>query len=762
MINQNVPYDWFKGLKQNWRNDLIAAVSVALVAMPLALGIAIAANAPAMSGLMSAIIAGFVTTFIRGGHVSINGPGNSLIALVLIAMTNLNDGSGNTFAYVLAAFVISGGLQVLLGVLRLGRLAEVIPSSVIQGILAAIGIIIVAKQLHVALGTSSDASNMVGTLLDVFRNIKNFNPFVAIISLLGMLLLIFHSKISYKLFHILPAPMWVLIIAIPFVYLFGFSYEHQMTLFGNAYAVGPDLLVSGIPNNILDSIIHPNFGMLHKATFWLTVISITLINTVESLASTKAVDKLDSYKRKTNLNRDLIAVGLSTMVSGALGGLPIVTVIVRSTVNIHNNAKTRWSNFFHGALMLLFVLLLAPVIQKIPLAALAAILVFSGFKLTAPRVYVHSYEQGMEQLLFLVGTLVITLYTSLLWGVVGGIVLTLGVHILLARVPISVFFSMVFKPGSRLDQKDENNYELKVKGVANFLTILNLKKMLDKVPKGAHLKVNISTARLIDLTVLEGIDDFKRSHILSGGTVDITGEEHHVASTGHHFALKSQTAPIPHRLSSREQSLKQIAYENDWAFRHEINWNIYHLQEFHFFESRPIEYLSNTITGEYEFGGQKVNWNISDVTFDEGALLSMEVFHSTIQVIELPFDIPRFSIEPEGIIDKIFDRVMSIKGHSDIDFDDHERFSREMVLKGEDELVIRSFCSTKLISYLEENEHYHIESSGRSLLIFKQLRIARPSNVKEMVDFSEGLVSIIAHEHMVGANGEEEEVGSFG
>lgn len=760
MINQNVPYDWFKGLKQNWRSDLIAAVSVALVAMPLALGIAIASNAPAMSGLMSAIIAGFVTTFIRGGHVSINGPGNSLIAVVLIALANLNDGSGNTFSYVLAAFVVAGGIQVILGLFRLGRLAEVIPSSVIQGILAAIGIIIVAKQLHVALGTSSDAKNMVGTLVDVFRNIKSLNPFVAIISLLGMLLLIFHSRISYKLFHILPAPMWVLIIAIPFVYFFGFMYEHEMYMFGNTYSVGPHLLVSGIPDNILDSIIHPNFGMIGKGSFWVTVISITLITSVESLASTKAVDKLDPYKRKTNLNRDLMAVGLSTMVSGFLGGLPIVTVIVRSTVNIHNNAKTRWSNFFHGALLLLFVLLLAPVIQKVPLAALAAILVFSGFKLTAPRVYIHSYEQGMEQLLFLVGTLVITLYTSLLWGVLGGIVLTLGVHILLARVPVSVFFSMVFRPGSRLDKKEDGSYELKVKGVANFLTMLSLKKLLDKVPKGADLKVNISTARLIDLTVLESIDDFKRSHILSGGSVAITGAEHHVASTSHHFALKSQTAPIPHRLSSREQNLKQIAFENDWIFRHEINWDIYHLQDFHFFESRPIEYLSNTISGDYSFGEQKIKWNVSDVTFDEGALMSMEVFHTTIQVIELPFDIPRFSIEPEGLIDKIFDRVMLIKGHRDIDFSNHEQFSKEVLLKGEDELVIRSFFSTKLIEYIEDNEKYHIESSGKYLLIFSQLRLARPSYVNEMLDFSEGLVSIIAYENLVAATNVEEAVNS--
>lgn len=744
MTQHNIPKDWFKGLAENWRNDLVAAISVSLVALPLALGIAIASGAPHMSGIISAVVGGVVTTFLRGSHVAINGPGNSLIALVLVAVAMLSDGTGNTFNYILAAFIVSGGIQVVMGFLKLGRFAELIPSSVIHGILAAIGVIIVAKQLHVALGTTSDAKNMVNVLLDVFRNIKDINPFVAVISVIGILFLIFHAKISYKLFHFLPAPMWVLILAIPFVFLFDFFHPHDIVFFNKTYHVGPEMLVS-IPDNLLDGIMYPNFSKMGTLSFWLVVISINLITTVETLASTKAVDKIDPYKRKTNLNRDLIAVGLSTMVSGAIGGLPVVTVIVRSTVNVHNNGRTRWSNFFHGILIVIFLVLLAPFIQMVPLAALAAILVFSGFKLTAPRVYSNSYSQGMEQLLFVIGTLIVTLYTNLLWGIVGGIVVTLGVHILLARVPVTTFFRMVFRPGTKLVEKKDGAFELRIKGVANFLTILRLNKLLDSVPKGSKLKINISTARLIDLTILENLDDFKRMHKQNGGKVKMTGVEHHVSSTNHRFALKSQTAPVPVRLSSRQLQLKKLAVDNDWVFRPEMEWEVFDLYKFHFFESRPVEYKTNVITGEYADTG--VHWELSDITFDEGALMATEVYHTTIQLIQMPFDIPEFTLEAEGLFEKIFDRVKSLPRYRDIDFKSFADFSNKFLLKGEDEDAIRKFFMTDhIIQFLENEEVYHIESDGRVLLVFKSLRFARINEIEQMLRFSETLVSKLSAE----------------
>src|SRR5210317_1501578 len=197
---EGIPNQGFKGLIQNWKSDMIAAVSVALIALPLSLGIALAAGAPAMAGIFSAVVGGVVTTLYRGGHVSVNGPAKGVIGVILLGIVLMDDGSGQAFNYVLAAVVVSGAIQMLLGLLKLGRLADIFHSSVIHGILAAIGIIIFAKQIHVALGTHSESSSIIDTLVDAVRQIPNINPFVGIISLLGLLLLIFQSRISFRFF----------------------------------------------------------------------------------------------------------------------------------------------------------------------------------------------------------------------------------------------------------------------------------------------------------------------------------------------------------------------------------------------------------------------------------------------------------------------------------------------------------------------------------------------------------------------------------
>ena len=355
----------WRDLKEHWRSDLIAAISVALVALPLALGIAVSAGAPPISGLIASIIGGLVTTFFRGSHISINGPTAGLIVVILGAIAALDDGSDRVLNYVFAAILVAGAIQVAMGLLKLGRLANMFHSTVIQGILAAIGVIIFSRQIHVAMGSSEESENVFVNLVHVFTRLPELNPFVTLISVIGLLVLIFHSKIRLKIFQLLPAPMWVLILSIPLVYAFNFFEPHTIDLAGKGFEVGPHLLIS-IPDHILDAIMFPDFSRIDSFAFWSSSFLIAAIASIESLASAKAVDKLDPLRRKTDLNKDLIGVGIGTMLCGAIGGLPIINVIVRSTVNIHNEAKTKWSNFFHGALLLVFVFLLSPYIQQIP------------------------------------------------------------------------------------------------------------------------------------------------------------------------------------------------------------------------------------------------------------------------------------------------------------------------------------------------------------------------------------------------------------
>ena len=732
--NHFIPRDGFKGLKENWRSDLFAAISVSLVALPLALGIAVASNMSPMAGVLSAIIGGVVTTFFRGGHLTINGPAAGLIAAILGGLVALD----YNINYVLAAIVVAGGIQILLGVFKLGRFAKLLPSSVLHGILAAIGVIIIAKQAPYALGTTSDADTVIGNLLDIFYKLPDANPFVFIVALAGILILVFYKKTSNKIIRAIPAPMWVLLLALPLVFGFDFFTEHSISFLGKSYGVGPKLLID-IPEDPLDCIMHPDFGMIGTMAFWLTVLSITTIASIVTLASARAVDKLDPYKRTTNLNKDLIGVGISTMVSGALGGLPITSVIVRSTVNVNNNAKTRWSNLYHGVFLILFVLILAPVLRSVPLAALAAILVHTGFKLASPLVFKHAYDQGIEQLFFLSSTLIITLFTDLLYGIMGGILITLVSHMLLARVGFLSFFKMIYRSGSKVHRLENGSYDVKLKGISNFLYALQLEKLLQVIPIGSVVRIDMSQTRLVDLSIMENVIDFKRIQDNNGGDVKLIGLENHVASTSHNRALKIVTGQVRKQMTKRQIRLQEMANSNGWSFERDVDWNTSYLRNFRFFDSRPIEMKSNSLQGHDP--ENNAHWEIADIVFDEGALLALEIYQTTVQVVRLPSRIPRFIIDKEGLFNKVFNRVRAFsESNLNIKIMKHTGFSGKFQLSGEDEGAIRTFFTDDLIQFLEENEIHHIESNGEALMIFTYLHIARTDEVPSMLSFSSNLL----------------------
>ncbi|MDE0978463.1 MAG: SulP family inorganic anion transporter [Flavobacteriales bacterium] len=724
-----IPKTGFSGLRENWQSDLLAALSVSLVALPLALGIAVASDVEPIAGIISAIIGGVVTTFFRGSFLAINGPAAGLIAVILAAIVSLGH-----INFVLAAIVVSGALQVVLGLLKLGRLADVFHSSVIHGILAAIGVIILAKQIHYALGTGIESDGVIQSLIDAFVHFDQSNPFVLMISAAGLIFLIWHSQISYKFFHFLPAPMWVLLVSLPFVFYFGFSETHSLDFFGKAYEVGPSLLVS-IPDNIWDAIIYPDFSKVNTVPFWGAVTMITLIASIESLASSKAVDKLDPYKRRTDLNKDLIGIGLSTMVSGALGGLPIITVIVRSSVNVHNNAKTKWSNLYHGIFLLIFVFLATPVIQMVPLCALAILLVFTGYKLASPKVFRAMYAKGVEQLVFFVGTIAITLTAGLLWGIMGGLFLALATHFLLAKVSPVVFFRMIFFSGSKLSALKDGSYDLKVKGIANFLSAIALDKLLAMIPSGAKVRIDLAEARLVDLSIQENLHVFQSIHNAGGGTVAISGLEKHISSTSHKQGLKVLTSSA-HRLTAREMRLEEMAKSHGWDFEAEPEGNLAFYESFYFFKSRPLEVMTDRISGKQN----EIKWEFYDVRFDEGAYMASEAYKITLGCIIVPYEIPKFIIEKKGL----FDRFVPIPAHRDIDYVMYPDLSPDFVVKVENRDAFEQFMTDEFKSLIQRSQFHHLESNGNALLIFNdQFKLADLKEYDRLISFSTQLREIL-------------------
>lgn len=737
---ESTPKTGIKGLIENWQSDLIAAVSVALIALPLSLGIALAAGAPAMSGIFSAIVGGVVTTLYRGGHISVNGPAKGVIGVILLGIALMDDGSGQAFNYVLAAVVVSGGIQMLLGIMRLGRLAEIFHSSVIHGILAAIGIIIFAKQIHVAMGTHSDSPSIIQNLIDAVLYLPQANPFVIIISITGLLLLLLHSKISYRFFHFLPAPMWVIALSIPFVYAFNFFELQTLSFLGKEYEVGPNLLLD-IPDKIMDSIMFPNFGKINTIEFWTTVFSILIITSIESLAIAKAVDKIDPYKRKTDLNKDLTGIGLSTMVAGCIGGLPIIAVIIRSTVNIHNGAKTKWSNMYQGILLLLFIVVLSPIMTKVPLCAFAILLVYTGFKLASPSVFKQAYNQGTEQLIFFIGTMILTLYTNLLIGLLGGLLLALVTHMLLARLSILQFFKMIYKSRTKLVKISDDDYDLKIRGVANFLGILKIDKIISKIPSGVNVNIDLSETRLVGMTYMDYLVEYLKTQRASGGKVFITGLDSHVSLSTYNRALKISLSDTSTKLSLRQKRLRNLATEKDYQFSSQVDWNTIYLKKFHFFEIRPIERKYNCLKGTYK--ESNVAWEVADVTFNEGNAFTAETFNTTLMILKLNKKLPIFTMEKEGVLEKIIDRVMAFTGYKDINFEMYPDFSKKFLLMGPNEDEIRSFFTDEIIQFFENHQIYHIESNGESMVIFDKIKLARTDETISFIDYGKELASLL-------------------
>ena len=736
-----IPKTGIKGLIENWQADMIAAISVSLIALPLSLGIALAAGAPAMAGILSAIVGGFVTTLYRGGHVSVNGPAKGVIAVILFGITVMDDGSGQAFNYVLAAIVISGAIQAVLGILKLGRLADIFHSSVIHGLLAAIGIIIFAKQIHVALGTKSESSSIIQNLIDAVLFLPNANPFVVVISFVGLLLLLFHSKISFRVFQFFPAPIWVIALSIPFTYLFNFFEPKTLDFIGNSYEVGPHLLLD-IPNSFSDSILHPNFGKIETVEFWTTVISILIITSIESLAIAKAVDKIDPYKRKTDLNKDLTGIGLSSMVAGFVGGLPIIAVIIRSTVNIHNGAKTKWSNLYQGGFLLLLIVVLGPMMKQVPLCAFAILLVYTGFKLASPAVFKQVYNQGPEQLIFFVFTMVLTLYTNLLIGLLGGLLLVMVSHMLLAKEPIHRFFNMIYQSGSSIEENHDGSFELKIKGIANFLGVLKVDKLIKNIPSGVNVNIDLSETRLVGMTYMEYLVDYLKTQKDSGRSVAIKGLDSHVSYSTHNRGLKISLNNATPKLSPRQLRLQTLANERDYYFNSQVEWDTVYLKKFHFFEIRPIERKSNTLNGSFE--EINMSWEISDVTFNEGDAFSAETFNTTMMVLKINRVIPVFTMEKEGLFEKIFDRVIALTGFKDIDFDMYPDFSKRFLVTGKDESKIRAFFNVELIQFFENHQIYHVESNGDAIIIFNKIKLARTDETIALINYTQELAQLLA------------------
>jgi len=559
----NIPEGTVYGLKQFLRYDLVSGFLVFLVALPLCLGISLACGYPAIAGIFTAIIGGVVGATLSNSELTIKGPAAGLIVIAIGCVTEFGytggtDPAADYQAYRLAlgVGVAAGIIQILFGLLRAGILAESAPSSVIHGMLAAIGIIIIAKQFPIMMGL-----NALGEPLELLKEIPSFivdmNPEIGVIGLLSLAIMVAHPLIKSNALKKIPAPLVVLLIAAPLEFYvlliavglelyFDLEHPHVYLLYLHEYRVGPNFLVN-VPLNMFDGMAFPDLSGLLTVTGVKYVILFSLIGSLESLLSAKAVDTIDPWKRKTNFDRDLTAVGIGNAVAACVGGLPMISEIVRSKANIDNGAHTRFANLYHGLFLLVSVAFVPGLINKIPLAALAALLVYTGFRLASPAEFRHVYHIGKEQLLIFISTIIAILATDLLMGIFIGI----AVEILLLIINGAPFPSLIRLHCVPCHVNDRKTL-LSVKGAAVFTTWIPLRRRIEDLAQQYDVEVDFSDTRFVDHTVMTRLHEMQADLALQNRTLTISGLDHHRPLSEDVTAARKKKPPATGLSTSRK------------------------------------------------------------------------------------------------------------------------------------------------------------------------------------------------------------------
>lgn len=734
-MNKANPFKQFFG---DLPKNIFSGFVVSLIALPLGLGLAIASEAPPIAGIIAAIAGGVVVSILGGSHLTITGPGNGLVIVILSAIVGMGEGDlYQGYLFTLAAIMLSGLLLFIFGVFRLGALSEFFPSTALQGMLAAIGVGILAKQFHVMLGFTDVKGNTISQLILIPNSIKNLlaNPsneliLAACIGVLSLCFLFLYARVRNSVFQLIPAPMWVVIASI------GVMYYYDLVL-KTPEVLGSNLMIT-LPENLMASLPRPDFSKILSSEFMGYTLSITLVAVIESLLSIKAVDKLDPLKRRSNINKDLRALGIATGISGFFGGLNVVTVIARSSVNVNNRGNNRSANFFHAAFLVVFILLFAKQIQKIPMPALAAILVYTGYRLATPENLFRIYKIGKEQAIIFLTTLVTTLLTSLTTGILLGILTTLLVHVFLNKSGV-LFSRNWLKPNVLMYLEEETgNYYVSVKNFCSFLNFFKLKAKLDEIPPSEHAIIDFSLCEFVDHTVMEGLNDYSRSFSRQGGFFEIIGLDVHEAKTEHPFAIRkslpeSSFLNFEISLTKRQKLLQKLSTILDWEYLPDPVSNYADLEQFFYFKTKWINYRYNNLESKNK------DFLLFDLSYSEGAFIAKEDLRSTFLQIKVHQKMPVFTLDKENFMTAI----LQLSGLQDIDFKKHPDFSKRFYLSGEDVKSIRSFFTDELIFFFESHPAYYLESNGDSILIRGKERLASIQEIKQMLAFAEELLKIL-------------------
>jgi MFS superfamily sulfate permease-like transporter len=481
--------------------DIVAGFLVFLIALPLCLGIAMASGFPPIAGVITAVVGGLLGPLLGSARLTIKGPAAGLIVIVLGAVQELGAGDAVAgYRRALAVGVVAAGVQIVFAISGAAAIGAVMPPSVVHGMLAAIGVIIVSKQVHIMMGVLPHGKSPLDLLSEIPESLMHNNPEILLIGGVALVILLAWPKLvagplrNIALLQKIPGAMLVLAAALPLSFYFHLETQHGYSLAGHHFEVGPKSLLS-LPDSLLSAVVFPDFSVITSLVSIKYIVMYALVGTIESVLSVLAVDALDPERKPSNLDRDVLSVGVGNLIASAIGGLPMISEIVRSKANIDAGATSGKANFFHALFLVVFIAAVPGVLQHLPLAALAAMLVFTGLRLAAPAEFKHVKAIGNDQLALFMTTLVVTLVEDLLVGVAAGVALKLVLHVVRGASIRDVFGAKI------VSTMGGDVMHVRVQGAATFLTLLRLRPLFARLPAGtARVEVDLSDVRLVDHT----------------------------------------------------------------------------------------------------------------------------------------------------------------------------------------------------------------------------------------------------------------------
>ena len=741
---QDVPQNGVKGLK-HWRYDLLAGMQVALVSLPLSLGIAIASGAPPVTGLVSAIIAGLIFPFLGGAYVTISGPAAGLAPALLSGMLLLGDGDLVAgYPLLLVAICLTGLLQLLLAFFKAGRFAIFLPVTVVEAMLAAIGLIIIIKQIPPLVGAILPATkSMLISVTKLPQAVLQMELSIFFIGAVSLFLMFYLNKTRHQWMRKLPPPLFVALLGIVLGYVFNLDPKYLITM----------------PENVLEGgITFPSFAeVLNRPELWwgvvVVVITLTLIDGVESLATIKAVDKIDPFQRKSDPNVTLRAMGVSNSLSSIFGGLTIIPGGIKSRANIDAGGRTLWANFYNAVFLLIFLFVATDIIARVPLAAIAAILIYVGWKLCEYKVFTKTYAIGRDQIIIFVITIISILATDLLLGIIVGVIaeVLMLLYLLMPSLRFVLNGHLSFRQslsllwtnlrglfGSpiikirELERDGRPHYELSMSSIVCF-NLLPLDKTLQNLPADAGITLVVTeSGRIIDHTGMEYLHQFQEECLRDGRDFEIRGMENFYQFTSHSLSARMQDTRLVKeeaKRSARELEMEALAQQYGLSFSPPTA-SVLNKHDFVYLRRGSDKQESNVMSGDY----QGCDVKLFDYSHTAAPDYYAKHWHTLITLrcsLGKGGPMPDFVITPGHYLERYLVEFV------ETDFQGPQAFSKAYRVYGREGGDPVAAITAELIDFLARHPGFYVEVRNGVMLAFRQAQeLAAADDIERLFELA--------------------------